>query len=112
MSTLRDHVARAIQRDQETGGAGILSAEEVAALEWAMSYPPPGAPATMIAAHEQGGRDHRATIAGLLHELGPRQMRIHGEPTKIDAYYRHCADVVIAAYDEWLDERQAMRAES
>lgn len=109
MTSLRKHVAEAIQRDQNEGGTGILRPEEVEALEWAMMAPRSGAPAETITAHEQEGdrHQHRQILAALLAELGPHRMRLHGFETRTDAYYLHCADVAIEAYDDWLAKRTA-----
>lgn len=96
MTGLRQSVADAIQRDMETGGSGILTDQEIAALEWA------------ITTHEDGTEQHRESLAVLLHELGRCKLRIHGAEDRRDPYWLHCADVAINAYDEWLDKRKAL----
>ena len=98
MSGLREYVAKRIQESQEDGGMGILLPEESAALEWAVL-----SPTSAMECHETQG--HRKTLAMLAQELGPSPLRIHGLPTKIDAYYLKCADIAIAAYDAWMDQR-------
>lgn len=96
MSGLRESVARAIQESQEDGGMGILTPEEGAALDWAVTSP-------TSAMECQETQEHRNVLAGLAQQLGPTPLHIHGMPTRIDAYYLKCADIAIAAYDAWLD---------
>ena len=104
MPTLREHVADAIQRDQSAGGAGILSPEDVAAVEWALM-----AAMRLAAKGDAEAMQHRDTLAVLLADLGPRRMLVHGQTSRVDEYYMTCADVVISAYDAWFDERAKAR---
>lgn len=105
MTGLRAHVADAIQRDQESGGAGVLTDEEIAAVEWAMV-----AAARAALDRVDGAERHRDTLAVMLHELGPRRMSIHGAKDRRDPYWLRCADIAINAYDDWLDRARARGA--
>ncbi len=101
MTGLRASVADAIQRDQECGGAGILTDEELIAVEWAILG------ALKMGFGDPDAKRHHQVLAVLLHELGPRIMSIHGAKNRRDQYWMHCADVAIDAYDRWLADRQA-----
>lgn len=107
MSGLRQSVAKAIQADADCGGAGILTDEEIAALEWAIFKAPIEKPAFGGGAESEDSRN-KTVLSGLLHELGHKRMFICGETmNRVDKYYLHCADVAIDAYDQWLAERSA-----
>ena len=104
MRGLRNHVAEAIRVMQEQGGVGILRAEECAALHeaaWALEQK----------RHDIGEmpaddiREERLVLAGIAADLGPHPIFMHGQPRRIDAYWLKCADVAIAAYDDWLEQR-------
>lgn len=106
MTGLRQSVADAIQRDQESGGGGILTDEEVAAVEWAITR--------TVLMHPEGDREcqqHREALSILLHELGPRRMSIHGAEDRRCRYWLQCADVAIKAYDDWLEQRNSTPAQ-
>lgn len=96
MSGLIDSVALAIAKDQECGGADILTECEVSAL---MSG------ALLLKneeRHEEGD-----TLRMLAVELGKTSVCFIDPPPKhrVTDYYRHCATVAINAYDKWLEQR-------
>ncbi len=106
MSNLRASVAKAIQHSEDCGGAGIFTDEEEIALETALVH------AIRIYDNPNERKElerYREAIAGLIAQLGKTKMRIHGLPSRIDAYYLKCADIAIEAYDKWLDERKEVR---
>lgn len=109
MSGLQEFVARAIMADQDCGGADLLTAKEVAALEWAILRPLTSASAFEKAQWDQEGeQQHRLVLAGLIADLGPSKLSVCGQQQRAGAYYLHCANVAIAAYDRWLEQRQGM----
>lgn len=94
MLGLREHVALAIANDQ---GAGIINPREVEAL---MSG------AKLL---EDGGGDGES-MARLLRAMAidlQDKAIFSSTPrvSRVDDYYLHCADVVIAAYDQWIEHR-------
>ncbi len=113
MSGLRQHVAEAIRRHDEQGGLGILSDEEVQALEAGVRAI--GRERLPMSEHSQASRDlkeHMLALCGLTADLGPSPVFIHGAPRRIDTYWLKCADVVIEAYDEWLQKTAKDRSEA
>lgn len=103
MKGLREHVAEAIRTDQERGGAGILTDEEMHALELADLALYHADVKAGSASNENYAA--KGTLAAMRHQLGPTPMFIHGEKMRVDDYWLHCADVAIRAYDAWIEER-------
>ncbi len=101
MTTARDYVAKAIQQDEDMGGQGILTDDEIKALEWAGTHDFKNDASTF----------HRQTLMAMLAQLGHGRMFISGAgQTRVDAYYLRCADLAIGKYEEWLDQRAKQRA--
>lgn len=99
MTTLRDHVAAAIARDEDAGGANVLRIDEVHALEEAS-----------ILLRRAGDPHGADTLLNLVHEMGPAPMFIDGPlRARVDEYHHHFADIAIGAYDEWFDQRQKQK---
>ena len=106
MSGIRQHVAEAIRCMQEQGGAGILRDEEMAALEQGVR----SISLERINLSEKSDESERLkecllSLCGIKADLGPHPIFMHGAPRRIDVYWLKCADVAIAAYDEWLEQR-------
>jgi hypothetical protein len=102
MTGLRDHVARAIEASTFCGGPDILRAEEVEALMRG---------ALQLEIANNGKCEQADTLRLLAVELGANHtpfMQAKGRQ-RIDTYYLYCADVSIAAYDQWLAETAARR---
>jgi hypothetical protein len=99
MTGLRDHVAQAIMKDTTCGGPNLLGADEQDALMRG---------ARMLEdAGQQGSADLLRVLAI---ELGANHLPfLQAEKPRVDAYYRYCADVAIAAYDQWLAGALARR---
>jgi len=100
MTGLREHVAQAIEASTTCGGPDILRADEVEALMR-------GA----LLLDQDGKREEADRLRMLAVELGANHtpfLQAKGRQ-RIDAYYLYCADVSIAAYDQWLAETAARR---
>lgn len=107
MAGLREHVAKAIESDQSVGGVGILTTEEVAALEYAMALV---LQHRLTLRHDEAdeAEGNAARLGLILHDLGHGRMFVDGAIRRIDQYHLHCADVAIAAYDGWVAERASV----
>lgn len=106
MTGLRQFVAEAIRAQEEAGGYGILRPEECEVLNdaaWALEQKR----RTVGEMSEEEIKDERLTIVGIVADLGPHPIFIHGAPRRIDAYWLKCADCAIEAYDRWLQQRTA-----
>ena len=101
MSGLRNHVAQAIAHDATCGGPGILATEEQDALLRG---------AMLLAA--SGQTDDAALLRTLAVELGAKNTPFIAQAaTRVDAYYTHCADVAIGAYEYWIERAITYRRE-
>lgn len=102
MTGLREHVAAAIEASTTCGGPDILRDDEVETLMQ-------GA----LLLEQAGRRDEADRLRLLAIELGPNYTPFHFQKAngrkRIDAYYLYCADISIAAYDQWLAETAARR---
>jgi len=99
MPGLREYVAEAIRIDQEQDGSGILTDQELEALE--------AADEALFKQGHAAMSGLRLVLVELRRSLGPSaRLWICGEKRRIDDYWLHCADVSIAAYDRWLDQRR------